>query len=128
MADLVAGYERRLSDEGDAVERFLGFPPDTEERLEAYRAASPIHSMLPLATTTLIVTGTHDVDVPVDLTLAFVDAAASAAAEHNLNSEVRLRFLKVLGADHYDLLDGSSLYWLTLLPAIEAHIAAILRP
>lgn len=122
VADLVAGYERHLSDEGDAVERFMGFPPDTEERLGAYRAASPIHAMLPLATPTLIVTGTLDVDVPVDMTRTFGDAAASAVDAESGPPQ----YVEIEGADHYNLLDATSPHWTTLWAATERMIHRLL--
>ena len=56
-------YEAQLSDEGDAAERYIGFPPDTSERRRVYEEASA-SSCLPLKTTTLLVAGTRDIDVP----------------------------------------------------------------
>ncbi|KAJ8599684.1 hypothetical protein CTAYLR_004736 [Chrysophaeum taylorii] len=119
VADLVAGFERRLSDEGDAVERFMGVPYDKDPDL--YRRASPIHAMLPLKTPTLIVTGTDDVDVPVDMTRAFATAAAEAARRAPAEAEAPPpHYVELLGADHYTPLDATTPHWATLLATIEA--------
>lgn len=120
VADLVAGYERRLSDEGDAVLRFIG--REYEQDPQLYRDASPAHTMLPLRTPTLIVTGDQDVDVPVDLTRAFAAKAADAAA--NDPSSPNPTYLEIPDADHYTLLDAASPHWAILLDGIRAALAS----
>ena len=41
VCDLNEGYHVRLSDEGDAVERYMKCKPETEEELALYSEASP---------------------------------------------------------------------------------------
>lgn len=120
VADLIAGYERRLSDEGDAIERFIGVPL-VEASRDLYRAASPAHALLPLATPTLVVTGTRDVDVPPDMTRAFFDRASAAAVA---SSGPTPHFLEISEADHYDLLDAASPSWASLLSAIGTQLGS----
>lgn len=48
IGDLCEGQRRRLSDEGDAIARFVGVNPDVGVHSDSYGAASP-HHLLPLA-------------------------------------------------------------------------------
>jgi hypothetical protein len=54
-----------LSDEGDAVEKFMKMPYDPEDSasVAAYHSACP-SKLLPLLVPTVLVTGTNDTDVP----------------------------------------------------------------
>mmetsp|Transcript_7285 Transcript_7285/g.7507 ORF Transcript_7285/g.7507 Transcript_7285/m.7507 type:complete len:86 (+) Transcript_7285:2-259(+) len=61
-------HERKLSDEGDAVRVYMR--EETENCV--YSWASP-SSLLPVMTNTIIVSGTEDCDVPVDMTRDFVE-------------------------------------------------------
>ena len=111
VADLVAAHRERLSDDGDAVHIFMG-RHTPEEAPDAYRAASPAASMLPLVTPTLLATGADDADVPARFTTAFHEAAR-VGAKHPL------RCLVIPGADHYDVTDASSNAWAQIFAAIQ---------
>merc|ERR1719181_2510643 len=54
VPDMLPGYDAKLSDEGDAIEQYMGFPPDSESRRQSYLEAS-ISSRLPLLVPTLLV-------------------------------------------------------------------------
>lgn len=100
-ADLVDGVRRRLSDEGDAIQRFMKCDPDPlkKETMDAYHRASPLH-LLPLGVPhQLLVSGNRDEDIPADMIRAYFDAATKAE-----DGEVRL--LEMENHDHYDLTDA----------------------
>ncbi|KAJ1461842.1 putative diphthamide synthesis protein-domain-containing protein [Pelagophyceae sp. CCMP2097] len=102
VADLAAAYERKLSDEGDAVELFMGGAP--EALAESYLAASPAASMLPLRAPTLLATGAADADVPPDLTAAFYASALEGAVSP-------LRLVILPEADHYGVTNAENYAW-----------------
>ena len=129
VADLIAAHRARLSDEGDAVQRFMrGRTPEDDP--DAYHAASPAESMLPLATPTLLATGADDADVPAHFTETFYDAATRArsaagvttgsAAPHDDQPPVEL--LVVPGADHYDVTNAESAAWSLIFDKIARFV------
>lgn len=92
VADLVRAYELGCSN--GAVAEFLGSTPS--ERPERYRASSPME-MLPLGVRQLIIHGTADEDVPIDISRRYA-AAAEAAGDD-------IRFVELGAASHMDLVD-----------------------
>ena len=111
VADLVEAYNRKLSDEGDAVEKFIKGTPTSHPDL--YAAASP---KLPLTVPCLVVTGEKDIDVPADMTREFYrsifDAEAKRRAQHGeTNNLVTHTLLEIPIADHYSILDARSVFW-----------------
>ena len=113
VADLVQAYDRRLSDEGDAIEIFLGGKTPTSDP-ELYHRASPALSMLPLKTTTLVVTGANDADVPPDLTRDFNKRILAAALEDD-----RHVFMELPVADHYSIVDARGVFFPYVFTAIK---------
>jgi len=95
VADLVEGH--RLDLGRGVVADFLGGPP--AEQGERYRAASP-RALLPLGVPQLIVHGTADDTVPVEIARGYA-AAAQAAGD-----DVALAELPERG--HFDFLDPTS--------------------
>lgn len=87
IADLRRGFELHLS--SGAVEDFLGGTP--EEAPERYRSASPVE-LLPIPTRQLLIHGTRDDIVPLELSERF--AAASSNCE----------LLRLEGGDHFDVI------------------------
>lgn len=63
VADMLAAHLRKLSDQGDAVQRYIGVDPASPEFLEACRRSSPTH-LSPILCDVLIVAGGRDTDVP----------------------------------------------------------------
>eukprot|EP00993_Chasmostoma_nieuportense_P002444 NODE_3238_length_1004_cov_22.790194_g3092_i0.p1 GENE.NODE_3238_length_1004_cov_22.790194_g3092_i0~~NODE_3238_length_1004_cov_22.790194_g3092_i0.p1 ORF type:complete len:274 (-),score=62.25 NODE_3238_length_1004_cov_22.790194_g3092_i0:107-928(-) len=68
LTDMKEGFLRKLSDEGDAVLKYMKHTYDAAP--EAYHLASPSHHM-PLKCNTILVSSDGDVDVPIDLVAAF---------------------------------------------------------
>ena len=69
IGDLEAGYQRRLSDEGDAIPNYMQCAPS--DRVDCpYKQASP-HRLLPVKTPLLVAVGTADADVPPDMVAEF---------------------------------------------------------
>lgn len=100
LADLTRAHDLRLG--ADAVAEFVGASP--EQAPELYRAASPAER-LPLGVQQLILHGTADDAVPIDLSRHYVRAARVAGDVAEL--------VELAGAGHMDFLE----------PASEAHAA-----
>jgi len=95
VADLVRAHELGLS--GGVVSEFLGGTP--AERAERYRAASP-QLMLPLGVPQLILHGTADDTVPIEISRGYARAARAAGDEVEL--------LELPDAGHMEFLDPAS--------------------
>ena len=100
LADLAEAYARRVG--GEAVAQLLGGAPDLHP--DRLRAASPME-MLPLGVEQLILHGSADAAVPIELSRRYVQAAKAAG------DAIELGELK--GVGHMEFLD----------PAGEAHAA-----
>ena len=103
IGSLELGYSRRLSDDGDAVERYMGHKPSYSSSCN-YQAASPDH-LLPLRCDCLLVSGGRDTDVPQDI----VDSFYQQMLKKQLNKKVIS--LNIPDADHYQLVDGKNSAW-----------------
>jgi acetyl esterase/lipase len=95
IADLAQALDSRIG--GEVVAELIGGAPS--EYPERYRAASPIE-MLPLGVRQLILHGTADDMVPIDLSRHYVRAA------HAAGDTVEL--IELPGAGHMEFLDPSS--------------------
>jgi len=136
VADLVEAFDRRLSSEGDAASSYLGGASPSSDP-DLYAAASPARSMLPPRTSTLVVTGARDEDVPPELTRRYVDAVARAEEEsssHNDDDATRRvvrkkhTFLELPVADHYTILDAQGPFWGHVWQAIVFHLDSVREP
>ncbi|MGB2070341.1 MAG: alpha/beta hydrolase family protein [Poseidonia sp.] len=105
ITDLIGADHAKLSDEGDAVRRWIGSSPEENEAV--WRQLNPVDH--PPATSVLLFHGEHDVDVPLE------------------QSETYARVMKAKGADvqkvwlpgdHYDIIDVASDDWLVQLNTI----------
>ncbi|CAE7239301.1 unnamed protein product [Symbiodinium sp. CCMP2592] len=114
VADLIRGYELKVSDEGDAVERYMKQAP-TGSGLEEYRKASP-SALLPVTFPLCLVYGDSDTDVPPDLVRTYAkDAKSSAPA--------LVSVLEIAGADHFQIVDARTDVWLAhIVPALREMI------
>jgi acetyl esterase/lipase len=95
IADLAEAYDRRLG--AGVVAELIGGPPHRYP--ERYRSASPIE-MLPLGVRQLILHGSADEAVPVELSRRYARAAARAGDA--------IELIELSGAGHMDYLDPSS--------------------
>ena len=70
----------RLSDEGDAVEKFMhcALDYDSDVSVNAYTAACPRHQLPSARVPIILVTGLSDSDVPSDMVEEFFEAAKIA--------------------------------------------------
>lgn len=112
IADLVRGHETRLG--GDVVSELLGGSPSRCP--ERYRAASPA-AMLPLGVRQLILHGTADDVVPIELSRGYAQAAAAAGDVIDL--------VELPGAGHLDFLDPSSEAHATLRRWLSSFRSAV---
>ncbi len=107
VADLRLAYELQLSD--GAVQSFMGGAPDA--CAERYRDASPAER-LPLRVRQLLVHGSCDADVPIEISRHYAAAARAAGDD--------VTFIELATAQHMDFLDPQSAAhatwcrWLTL--------------
>eukprot|EP00931_Biecheleriopsis_adriatica_P076691 TRINITY_DN50379_c0_g1_i1.p1 TRINITY_DN50379_c0_g1~~TRINITY_DN50379_c0_g1_i1.p1 ORF type:complete len:918 (-),score=159.40 TRINITY_DN50379_c0_g1_i1:86-2449(-) len=104
IPDMLPGFEARLSDEGDAIEQYMGFCPDSEPQRQSYLEASA-SSGLPLHCPTLLVTGSEDVDVPPRLLKDFYDKCVASPGGS------AVEYLEIYGADHYNLITAGDKRW-----------------
>eukprot|EP01039_Chlorochromonas_danica_P009054 gene9054-9992_t len=122
IGDLEYAFLRKLSDKGDAVQKYLGVCPEydpTSGKLSEsspYLLASP-KELLPLKTPCLIVMGSKDDVVPPDCVEGFFEAAQQLQ-----RSQVQLELLQVDGADHFDLVNAESQAWKNIFPALQAML------
>jgi acetyl esterase/lipase len=105
------GLSERLGLGGHAARALLGGSP--AEQPGRYAAADPA-GLLPTGVRTVLVHGSLDEDVPVDVSHSF-HAAATATGD-----DVTLHELP--GGDHMSLVDPTSAAWPTVLDAIEATL------
>ena len=107
VSDLEDGFTRRIG--AGAVEAFLRRPPaDAPKR---YAAASP-RRLLPLGVPQIIVHGTEDDAVPVEMSRSYAAAAAKAGDE--------VDYREMVDIDHTDLIDPNSAAWAAIAATIEA--------
>jgi acetyl esterase/lipase len=92
VADLVQAYALRCGN--GAVEDLLGGSP--EDCPLRYRTISPAH-MLPLGVKQLLIHGTPDEDVPVDISRRYAREAKAAGDD--------IHFIELANAGHMDLID-----------------------
>ncbi len=98
VSDLDMGYRQGIGD--GAVEGFLRrTPSDGPDR---YAAASPT-SLLPLGVPQLVVHGTEDQAVPVEMSRSYANAAARAGDD--------VTYRELDGVDHMELIDPTSAAW-----------------
>jgi acetyl esterase/lipase len=106
VADLALAHRLGLDD--GAVAALLGGGPD--EVPDRYAAADPMRS-LPLGVPTVIVHGTEDDRVPVEVSRSYVAAARAAGDDVSL---VELR-----DTEHFAVIDPRSAVWSTILGAFR---------
>jgi acetyl esterase/lipase len=95
VADLARAYELGCGD--GAVNEFLDGSPSTQA--ERYRTSSPI-AMLPLGVKQLLLHGTADDTVPIEISRRYAHAALAAGDN--------VRLIELMGADHMDFVKLSS--------------------
>lgn len=98
VLDLHQAYQFHLSN--DAARELLGGSP--EEVPARYAAASPAH-LLPLAIPQVVIHGTADAHVPLQISQQYA-AAARAAGDP-------ITYLEPEGVDHFDVIDAESTIW-----------------
>ena len=112
-------YLSRLSDEGDAVEKFMGVPfCDHPSSLHSYHGACP-SKLLPLEVPTVLVAGTCDADIPVDMVENFYRLVTT----HGNAISVPIELVKLDGANHYDAVNASTPAWERILDEMNAMLA-----
>lgn len=110
IADLAAAYEGRVG--GEVVAEFLGGTPS--EHPDRLRAASPV-AMLPLRTPHLIIHGSEDTAVPLELSRRYIRAAREAGDEAEL--------IELADTGHMEFLDPGSEAHATLCRRLLALLA-----
>eukprot|EP00435_Cladocopium_sp_Y103_P031635 s3333_g8.t1 len=109
VADLVKGFEMKVSDEGDAVELYMKQPPTSG--LEEYRKASPA-ALLPVTFPLLLAYGDADADVQPALVRSYAEQATASAPE-------LVTTVEIPGADHFHIVNAESEAWRqAIVPAL----------
>ena len=106
VCDLKMAHQLRLG--GGAVERLLGGGPETFP--DRYAGASPAE-LLPLGTPQVLVHGTADTAVPVEISRAYRTAAIAKGDSVEL--------LELDGEDHFALIDPNSSAWPSVRGALK---------
>jgi acetyl esterase/lipase len=106
VVDLEMAWRLNLSN-GAVVELLGGSLTDVPER---YTAASPA-AMLPLGVPQVLIHGTNDVNVPLQVSQAYVNAARA------VNDPVT--YIELEGADHFDVIDPHSNAWAITIEELQ---------
>jgi dipeptidyl aminopeptidase/acylaminoacyl peptidase len=106
VVDLDMAWRLHLSN--DAVVGLLGGNP--EEVPERYAVASPA-ALLPLRIPQVVIHGTEDDNVPLEVSQAYV-AAARAAGDS-------ITYRELAGVDHFDVIDPHSRAWAITVEALR---------
>jgi acetyl esterase/lipase len=109
------GLSERLGLGGHAARALLG--GSAAEQPERYAEADPAR-LLPTGVPTVLVHGSHDDDVPPEVSRAFAAAARAAGGEVTLH--------ELPGAGHMDLVDPTSAAWPAVLAAVAEAAEALL--
>ena len=104
VADLIRGHELRVSDEGDAVERYMKQKP-VGPGLEEYQQASPA-ALLPVTFPLCVIYGEKDSDVPPKLVRAYAQEALRRSKAELVS------ILAIPTADHFDIVNAKTEVWL----------------
>ncbi len=112
VCDLARAWELGLS--SGAVASLLGGSPD--EHPDRYAAASPIE-LLPLGVPQVLIHGTEDEDVPLELSERH---AAVARASND-----RARLIAFPNTGHFEIIDPATSQWQTILQAICAQVEEV---
>jgi len=107
VLDLMLAWQLHLSN--DAVVDLLGGTPS--EVPERYPSASPA-ALLPLGIPQVLIHGTEDPNVPLEVSQAYAAAAKTA------NDQVTLIVLP--GIDHFDVINARSAAWAKTIEALQA--------
>lgn len=109
VTDLALGARMKLSDEGDAIQNYIGGSP--EKMQQAYEQASPNSYLESLANTRiLLVCGTKDIDVP----LVFCESFCAELAEREPRSSL-VSFIRAVDQDHCDIAKATSSSWKSVM-------------
>jgi acetyl esterase/lipase len=106
VADLVLGHRLGLDD--GAVAALLGGGPD--EVPDRYAAVDPMRS-LPLRVPTVVLHGTEDDRVPVEVSRSYAAAARESGADVSL--------VELPDTEHFAVIDPRSAVWSTVLGALR---------
>jgi acetyl esterase/lipase len=107
VADLIMGHRMGIGDA--AVATVLGGGP--AERPEIYASADPM-AHLPLNVRTVIVHGTEDDHVPIELSRHYVSAARRAGDDTTL--------IELAGVEHFALIDPLSEAWPAVMDGLRS--------
>jgi acetyl esterase/lipase len=109
VVDLAMAWRLNLSN-GAVVELLGGSITDVPER---YAAASPA-AMLPLGVPQVLIHGTHDENVPLQVSQSYAKAALA------VNDPVT--YIELEGIDHFDVIDPHSSAWSTTIELLRKLI------
>lgn len=110
VTDLERMWQVRQED--SPVVDFLGGTP--AEFADRYQQASP-RSLLPLSALQVLVHGTADVNVPIELSAEYHKAAVAAGDD--------VVFLELPGVEHFQVIDPKSQVWPPIVDALTAILA-----
>ncbi|MEU8286051.1 alpha/beta hydrolase [Micromonospora sp. NPDC048905] len=107
VADLVEAYRRDL-DAGAVAALLGGGPAEVPDR---YAVTDP-RLLVPTRTRTVVLHGSEDQQVPVEMSRGFVAAATTAGSDISL--------LELLGCEHFGLIDPESAAWPQVLDSLRS--------
>jgi len=111
VLDLMMAWRLHLST--DAVVELLGGTPG--EVPERYTSASPA-ALLPLGISQILIHGTEDSNVPLEVSQTYAEAAKAA------HDDVTL--LELSGVDHFDVINPRTSAWATTIEALQKLLQA----
>lgn len=120
VADLALAARLCVSDDGDAVQKYMHGTPHSLPREYADACPTmlvPLLARVPLA----VFHGARDYDVPRKVVSSFVDTLREYRHIHCI-TDVPLVFKSLPDTDHYDIVQASSTAWKVILSDILSHL------
>lgn len=121
VADLRMAVDLRLSDEGDAVVKYMHGTPEEEEA--AYNQACPTGNIDLLTTSSLtLAVGQNDTDVPAVVVKGLYDLVEQRRMAQSINA-TGPEYVLFGNTDHYEIVSSSSVAWQTIARKLMSYFS-----
>lgn len=123
VADLRYAAQIRLSDDGDAVQKYMHGDPEQIDT--AYEAACPMDSAKELCKIGLtLAVGSQDRDVPPIVAQRLHERITHSAKREQLDGDQMLQYVVFADTDHYQIVSAHGAAWSCIVHDIERRAVA----